>query len=390
MAAKSPVRTREIIGGDQFSQRREVFDKHNTVFLPASPTNLSSSYKEVEPIVTSNHGKTTVNFKRNSPGYSSMRESRDERDHVEFRQRKYSDNYTSELNKSDDADYRQTMTERTRRLTRMRKEFLTSNLHEVGDISPFTRTAGRSSLPARSGSIKYKTDSPTIYKFPFAEPYSTPTPVRKLNFDLDSAEGDEVKNNKENHDPDKQVNFISNESNKKLFEELLKRYSPNRKPVDWTLPPTRPRVVSTLPKANTDKTDSGKRAVSGTISDMQKQTIGDAKSAVPNKTGVKNGDSSRHIPETEQSTDSQVSLTELAEKNDRVPELTVIQRQISRDAKRPSLSDKNDLNIPALIDKMNAEGNDLESHKNDKKKVKRKRSFIDKLLGRKKETAQQQ
>lgn len=69
-----------------------------------------------------------------------------------------------------------------------------------------------------------------------------------------------------------------------------------------------------------------------------------------------------------------------------VPELSNLKRQLSREsAKRPPKDVIVDLTIPALIDKMTKEGEKNEHQKTNGKKVKRKRSFLDKLLGRKKE-----
>lgn len=385
MATKSPtsVRTREIIGGDQFSARREVFDKHDTVFLPPSPTLYAA--KEVPPIVTSNHGKTTANFKRNGPTYSSMRESRtEERDNIEFRPRKYSDNFTSDLNQSDDFDYRRSMTERTRRLSKARRDFLNSNLHEPSADSPFSRTGVRASMPAKGATGKYKITSPNLYKFPFAEPYATPPPVRRVIVDLDDSVSSEGKD-KENHDPELRVKHESLPNgnatkldHQKLFEELVKRYSPQRKPIDWKLPPTKPRIIGAVPKTSaTESVDSGLGRNGAKSADE------DVFYKKEDKTdGGQTSQNTHAVAKTLYQNDSKASLSELEEKNDRVPELSTIQRQLSS-SKKPNV-DKNDLNIPELIQKMNVEGEALESHKNDKQKVKRKRSFLDKLLGRKK------
>ncbi|XP_075984326.1 uncharacterized protein LOC142981994 [Anticarsia gemmatalis] len=415
MAAKSPtmsVKSREMIGVDQFSQRREVFDKHDTVFLPpASPTNVVPAYKEVEPIITSNHGKTTSNFKRNTPGYSSMRESRNDEREFDFRPRKYSDNFTSELNQSDDVEYRHTMTERTRRLSKLRRDFMTSNLHEPGTTSPFHRSGTRASMPANSTPLKYKIESPNLYKFPFAEPYTTPTPVRRVIVNLDSSELD---GGKENQDPERTRHLSltnNNESptkvdHQKLFEELLKRYSPQRKPIDWQLPPTKPRVVASVPKSSSsvaDSIDSGDKK----LHDDKTDKLGDddvfekdKAQPTPAVQTEKSSDDAEKSPEgtkaeivengtdslsagTSNEGDSKTSQTELAEKQDIVPELSNIQRQLSREsAKKPPLDKVVDLSIPALLQKM--EGEDLENNKKPKK-VKRKRSFLDKLLGRKKD-----
>lgn len=408
MAAKSPtmsVKSREMIGEEQFSQRREVFGKHDTVFLPpASPT--PASYREVDPIVTSNHGKTTTNFKRNTPGYSSMRESRTDERVFDFRPRKYSDNFTSELNQSDDVEYRHTMTERTRRLSKMRRDFMTSNLHEPGSTSPFNRSGTRASMPANTNTspLKYKIESPNLYKFPFAEPYSTPTPVRRVIVDLGSA--DEEGGGKENQDPERPRHQsltqepVSKVDQQKLFEEILKRYSPQRKPVDWQLPPTKPRVVASVPKSNSsvaDSTDSGDKNDKHEKGDddvFEKKQNGEVLSEksvehpVEVKTEViQNGPESLSTdagPAKE--SDSKTSQSELDEKQDQVPELSTIQRQLSKDSAKKPLENKIvDLSIPALIQKMTAEGDSLEKTSRMQKKVKRKRSFLDKLLGRKKD-----
>lgn len=415
MAAKSPtmsVKSREMIGVDQFSQRREVFGKHDTVFLPpASPT----CYREVEPIVTSNHGKTTANFKRNTPGYSSMRESRTDERIFEFRPRKYSDNFTSELNQSD-VEYRHTMTERTRRLSKLRRDFMTSNLHEPGSTSPFNRSGTRASMPANSSPLKYKIESPNLYKFPFAEPYSTPTPVRRVIVDLGPAEVDG--GGKENQDPERvrhQSLSSAETSNKvdqqKLFEELVKRYSPQRKPIDWQLPPTKPRVIASVPKSNSsaaDSIDSGDKKIHDEKGDkpgdddvFEKKENGDVAQTVISENSVEkssedtkkkpeevaqNGPESLSAEAIANESESKTSQTELDEKQDEVPELSKIQRQLSREsAKRPPLETIVDLSIPALIQKMTAEGDDLENSTKKQTKVKRKRSFLDKLLGRKKD-----
>lgn len=408
MAAKSPtmsVKSREMIGEEQFSQRREVFGKHDTVFLPpASPT--PASYREVDPIVTSNHGKTTTNFKRNTPGYSSMRESRTDERVFDFRPRKYSDNFTSELNQSDDVEYRHTMTERTRRLSKMRRDFMTSNLHEPGSTSPFNRSGTRASMPANTNTspLKYKIESPNLYKFPFAEPYSTPTPVRRVIVDLGSA--DEEGGGKENQDPERPRHQsltqepVSKVDQQKLFEEILKRYSPQRKPVDWQLPPTKPRVVASVPKSNSsvaDSTDSGDKNDKHEKGDddvFEKKQNGEvlSENSVEHPVEVKteviqNGPESLSTdagPAKE--SDSKTSQSELDEKQDQVPELSTIQRQLSKDSAKKPLENKIvDLSIPALIQKMTAEGDSLEKTSRMQKKVKRKRSFLDKLLGRKKD-----
>lgn len=419
MAAKSPtlsLKSREIIGVDQFSQRREVFDKHDTVFLPLpSPTNLAPSYREVEPIVTSNHGKTTTNFKRNAPGYSSMRESRtDDSEVFEFRTRKYSDNFTSELNQSDDVDYRRSMTDRTRRLSKLRRDFLTSNLHEPTNESPFARVGVRASMPVRSGSINYKIESPNLFKFPFAEPYATPPPVRKVVVDLGPTEVDNGKENKDQATfrtkivslPDTEA--LKKHDHQKMFEELVKRYSPQRKPVDWKIPPTRPRIVDSVPKlttpsmASVDSSDSKKnledkitKPEDEDVFNNETETETETSLVVEEKAEDEPKDIMRNGPDTviteaeeklsnHKERDSKVSLTELAEKNDEVPELSIFTRQLSREsAKRPPIDKIIDLTIPDLLEKMTVEGDDLELKK-DLKKVKRKRSFLDKLLGRNK------
>lgn len=420
MAAKSPtasVKSREIIGVEQFSQRREVFDKHDTVFLPlASPTTPTPAYREVEPIVTSNHGKTTANFKRNAPAYSSMRETRsEENSRFDFRPRKYSDNFTSELNQSDDVDYRHTMMERTRRLSKLRRDFLNSNLHDPSASPQFTRAGVRASMPTNSASaVKYKIESPNLFKFPFAEPYSTPTPSRRVVVDLGSPEVD----GKENHDPEAKIRHQSLPNNEvsskidhqKLFEELVKRYSPQRKPIDWKIPPTRPRVVASVPKSNSsvaesvdsvDKkahdekfyssenddvfenksTDLGKENINEKSEQVQK-IVGNGPGIFIEENGISND--VHHINEKKNEKELKTSQTELAEKNDRVPELSTLQHQVSREKKQP-LETVTDLTIPALIEKMTAEGDNMENNMNKGKKVKRKRSFLDKLLGRNKE-----
>lgn len=420
MAAKSPtmsVKSREIIGVDQFSQRREVFDKHDTVFLPpASPTNVVPVYKEVEPIITSNHGKTTSNFKRNTPGYSSMRESRtDERDY-EFRPRKYSDNFTSELNQSDDVEYRHTMTERTRRLSKLRRDFMTSNLHDPISTSPFNRSGTRASMPANSTPMKYKIESPNLYKFPFAEPYSTPTPSRRVVVDLGPSEidGKDI----ETTPKLRHLSLTNNNESptkvdqQKLFEELLKRYSPQRKPVDWQLPPTKPRVVASVPKSSSsvaDSISSGDKKINDDKSDKpEEDDVFEKKDNTPpelnensieissekpdeesevNKTDiVENGISSVSTVGTSNEDDLKTTQAELDETQDKVPELANIQRQLSKESeKKPPLDTIVDLSVPELIQKMTLEGENLENNSKKSKKVKRKRSFLDKLLGRKKD-----
>lgn len=399
--AKTPtmsVKSREIIGGDQFSQRREVFDKHDTVFLPpASPTTAAPA-PDVDPIITSNHGKTTSNFKRNTPGYSSMRESRTEEMDFDFRPRKYSDNFMSELNQSDDVDYRRTMTDRTRRLSKLRRDFMTSNLHDPSSGS-FNRAGTRASLPAKPYSPnspiqKYKIESPNLYKFPFAEPYSTPTPTRKVRLDLGDSEVD-GEGGKENEDPKQRHMSVPDNNNtskidhNKLFEELVKRYSPQRKPVDWTLPPTKPRVIGSVAKSSAGSTDSGKKPDEKPGDDdvfekKDNAEVNPGVKAIENKSAVdkKTGEAAQNGPGRLEG-ESKVSLSELDEKNDKVPELS-FQRQSSKEsAKKPPI-EYVDLTIPDLIDKMTAEGKEIESHAKSPTKVKRKRSFIDKLLGRNK------
>ncbi|XP_022131045.2 uncharacterized protein LOC111004352 [Pieris rapae] len=406
MAAKSPttsVKSREIIGGDQFSQRREIFEKHNTVFLPLpSPGATTTIYREVEPIITSNHGKTTSNFKRNTSGYSSMRESRsDDRPQFEFRTRKYSDNFTSELNQSDDVDYRYSTVERTRRLSKMRRDFLNSNLHEPNE-SNFARSGVRASMPT-ANVTKYKVESPKIHKFPFAEPYSTPTPMRRILVDLGSpdTEGTEEKENlspeaRRKHQSLPHEQGSPKTDRQKLFEELVKRYSPQRKPVDWTLPPTRPKVVGSVPKS----TSSGPESIDNTDTASKDEVFENNESTKSAKVDenqinqeikphieiLHNGpETVEEIPEETRKETSKISLTEI-EENDFVPELSHLKRQLSREsAKRPPKDVIVDLTIPALIDQMTKEGEKIEHQKTNGKKVKRKRSFLDKLLGRKKD-----
>lgn len=415
MAAKSPtmsVKSREMIGEEQFSQRREVFGKHDTVFLPpASP--VPTSYRDVEPIVTSNHGKTTANFKRNTPGYSSMRESRTDERVFDFRPRKYSDNFTSEVNQSDDVEYRHTMTERTRRLSKLRRDFMTSNLHEPGSTSPFNRSGTRASMPANSSSpLKYKIESPNLYKFPFAEPYSTPTPVRRVVVDLGPADEN---GGKENQDPERvRHQSLSGQDTpsrldqQKLFEEILKRYSPQRKPIDWELPPTKPRVVASVPKSNSSVADSidsadkkgyDKNEKTGDDDVFEKKQNGEVAPAVLSENPVEkssenpvevkaeviqNGPESLSAGATKEN-ESKTSQSELDEKQDEVPELSQIQRQVIKEGPKKPPLEIVDLSIPALIQKMTAEGENLENTNKKQKKVKRKRSFLDKLLGRKKD-----
>ncbi|XP_047034473.1 uncharacterized protein LOC124640652 [Helicoverpa zea] len=415
MAAKSPtmsVKSREMIGEEQFSQRREVFGKHDTVFLPpASP--VPTSYRDVEPIVTSNHGKTTANFKRNTPGYSSMRESRTDERVFDFRPRKYSDNFTSEVNQSDDVEYRHTMTERTRRLSKLRRDFMTSNLHEPGSTSPFNRSGTRASMPANSSSpLKYKIESPNLYKFPFAEPYSTPTPVRRVVVDLGPADEN---GGKENQDPERvRHQSLSGQDTpsrldqQKLFEEILKRYSPQRKPIDWELPPTKPRVVASVPKSNSsvadsidsaDKKGDDKNEKTGDDDVFEKKQNGEVAPAVLSENPVEkssenpvevkaeviqNGPESLSAGATKEN-ESKTLQSELDEKQDEVPELSQIQRQVIKEGPKKPPLEIVDLSIPALIQKMTAEGENLENTNKKQKKVKRKRSFLDKLLGRKKD-----
>ncbi|XP_037300946.1 uncharacterized protein LOC119191159 [Manduca sexta] len=398
MAAKSPtvsVKSREMIGVEQFSQRREVFDKPDAEYVPLpSPTSPVPTYREVEPIITSNHGKTTSNFKRNTPGYSSMRESRTDERQFDFRPRKYSDNFTSELNQSDDVDYRHSMTERTRRLSKMRRDFMTSNLYEPGS-SPIQRGGTRSSMPTNSTSpIKYKIESPNLYKFPFAEPYLTPTPVRRVILSLDSEHVD----GKENEDPqNEKYNTLPNNhsytkiDHQKLYEELVKRYSPQRKPIDWKLPPTRPKVIGSVPKSSSsigsDEKRDEEKPEDDDVFEKKHNNTGEANKNVESEI-LQNGPgllSDETAKKEENESDSKLSQPELDEKNDRVPELGTIQRQLSRESAKKPLVEIIDLTIPDLIEKMTAEGEDLENHKKTPKKVKRKRSFLDKLLGRNKD-----
>lgn len=403
MSAKSPtmgVKSREIIGTEQFTQRREVFGKHDTVFLPpASPTALAPAM-DVDSIVTSNHGKTTSNFRRNAPAYSSMRESRTE-EQIDFRPRKYSDNFYSELNQSDDVDYRRTMTERTRRLSKMRRDFMTSNLHEPTG-TPFNRVGTRASLPAKSLSpnspiLKYKIESPNLYKFPFAEPYSTPTPTRKVRLELGPSE---VDGGKENEDPERtrhqSLPNNNNETTKvdhqKLFEELVKRYSPQRKTIDWTLPPTKPRgprVIASVPKSSADSVESVKKKQIEEKNDKQDDDVFEMKEKDNKLDGngqqsdvIRNGPES--IDRKDDMEEFKKALAELDEKDDKVPELGTFQRQHSKEKPHVDHDHVVDLSIPALIQKMTTEGEDLENHSKETKKVKRKRSFLDKLLGRNK------
>lgn len=406
MAAKSPttsVKSREMIGETTFSQRREVFEKHDTVILPLpSSTSPIPTYREVEPIITTNHGITTSNFKRNTPGYSSMRETRNEDRLYEYRPRKYSDNFTSELNQSDDVDYRYNMAERNRRLSKLRRDFLKSNLHEPGE-NTLTRSGVRASLPTTStvSAIKYKVENLNIHKFPFAEPYSTPPPVRRVVVDLGSpdekdGEGQNVEKNEKHQSLPNHSPSSPKFDHQKVYEELVKRYSPQRKPVNWNLPPTKPKVVGSVPKStssagdsigSTDKKDA--EALNDTETDdvFEKKesknvtkNISDEKPIENVKTNVQN---IQNGPENISKTnDSKVSLSEL-EENDLVPELSTVTRQLSKESTK-KVKVESDLTIPALIEKITAEGEKIQNHKNDGKKVKRKRSFLDKLLGRNK------
>ncbi|OWR44268.1 uncharacterized protein LOC116773974 [Danaus plexippus] len=426
MAAKSPtasVKSREMIGGDQFSRRREVFEKHDTVFLPLpSPTALTPTYKEVDPIITTNHGITTSNFKRNTVGYSSMRETRSEDRNYDYRPRKYSDNFTSDLNQSDDVEYKYNMAERTRRLSKLRRDFLKSNIHEPGE-NTFTRSGVRASLPTTStvSAIRYKIENLTIHKFPFAEPYSTPTPTRRVVVDLGDPEDEDL--NESNHSQNKgKHQSLPNKSpgspiidRQKMYEELVKRYSPQHKPINWTLPPTRPKVVGSLEKSTsstadsidtTDKKDSEiNNAESDEVFESKEnnkneiQEIKDKNDNIeqkpvneikPNVEILHNGpelsETENEIDTTEnnkKTIDSRNSLE--LEENDHVPELSTIKRQFSRDSATKPTNDKFvDLTIPGLIEKMTAEAEKIENHKAEGKKIKRKRSFLDKLLGRNK------
>lgn len=413
MAHKSPttsVKSREIIGGDQFSQRREVFDKHDTVFLPLpSPTAVTPTYKEVEPIITTNHGITTSNFKRNTSGYSSMRETRSEDRHYEYRPRKYSDNFTSELNQSDDVDYRYSMAERNRRLSKLRRDFLKSNLHEPGE-GTLHRGGVRASLPTTNtvSNIRYKIENLNIHKFPFAEPYSTPTPTRRVVVDLGSPT-DEVDND-ENQDKEQEKPKHQSLPNdikpgspvidpQKLYEELVKRYSPQRKPVDWTLPPTRPKVVGSVPKSTSSADESvdsvSKKEETDDVFDKKDESNDNSAPEEKSSNEIKTNAEILHNGEisgnqnhdnnnsAKKSNDSKISLSEL-EENDYVPELSSLKPTLRKDSvKKPAVDKIVDLTIPALIDKMTAEGEE-NNQKAVGKKVKRKRSFIDKLLGRNK------
>lgn len=490
METKSPttsVNSREIIGVDQFAQRREVFGKYETVFLPQLlDTTAMPVYKEVEPLITSNHTISTSNFKRNAPGYSSMRESREDYS-LEFRPRKYSDNFTSELNQSGDVDYRHSMTERTRRLSKLRRDFLNSNLHEPSTTSPFARTGVRASMPATSvTAMKYKIEIPNLYKFPFAEPYSTPPPVRRMVVDLGSPQ---INGEKENQNPEANVKsrhqslpheVSPKNDHQKLFEELVKRYSPQRKPINWNLPPTRPRVVGSVPKSTAsiaESIDSGDKKVLDdtypkfgdddvfikkehnmpSIKDfdkdvaVSKQTPDDKQNDEQEKrtemkqtslqndflvtntkeetnkteldgnnetpdssTVLKPGEGfkrpsiskdiveeiekSKPISNDEQETHTEIIKTnhqnttveankkedankaELEEKIDQLSEMSTI---LKREEDGKPLDKFTDITIPALLEKMTEEAEG--SPKKGNKKVKRKRSFLDKLLGRKKE-----
>lgn len=398
MTAKSPtasLKFREKIGEDLFNQRREVFDKYDTVFMPQSPTVLTPTM-EVEPIITSNHGKTTSNFNRTN-AYSSMRETRrdDFRQENGFRNRKYSDNFTSDLNQNDEVDYRHSLAERTRRLSKLRRDFLASNLHDPVSPDPFARTGTRSSLPVRNGSINYKIEIPNLYKFPFAEPYSTPPPVRRVFVDLGPVDKEGNDAEKENADPEdtpKHRSLPNNEEetkvdHHKLFDELVKRYSPQRKPIDWTLPPTKPRVIGSVPKSRSNSIDSKQDENEFSTTELPELHIDEDKPEKTNedKNEVKSSADRPSKSVVDGSTsDSKVSLAELEERKDKVADLALIQRQLSREAaaKRLNIESKPDPTIPDLIEKMN---HDVERKSKTGKKVKRKRSFLDKILGRKKE-----
>lgn len=413
MAHKSPtisVKSREMIGGDQFSQRREVFEKHDTVFLPLpSPTAVTPTYREVEPIITTNHGITTSNFKRNTSGYSSMRETRSEDRHHDYRPRKYSDNFTSELNQSDDVDYRYSMAERNRRLSKLRRDFLKSNLHEPGE-NTLQRGGVRASLPTTNtvSAIRYKVENFNIHKFPFAEPYATPTPTRRVVVDLGSPNGEENEG-EEVKEKSKHQSLPNNSKPgspiidpQKLYEELVKRYSPQRKPVDWTLPPTRPKVVGSVPKSTSsaadsvdsidrkdpeiddvfEKKDENKSEANNNGNSEQKPVEEIKPNVEILHNGEVGGNKNPNNDSTNKTNDSKISLSEL-EENDYVPELSKVKQQIRRESiKKPPVDKIVDLTIPALIEKMTAEGEN--NRKPEGTKVKRKRSFIDKLLGRNK------
>lgn len=370
MEAKSPtvsVKSREVIGGEQFNTRREIFDKHDTVFLPASPTSTRPTYVEVERIITSNHGKTTANFRRNAPKYASMREPREPRDEdVEFRVRKYSDNFTSEHNQSDYPEYRASQIERNRRLSKLRRDFLANTLQEPA-ASPLARSGVRATMPARAASLNYKLEGPKLVNFPFLEPYGTPPPARKQ---MENTDGPTNKD-KENQDPEQRPSSNSTPETpgkvdqQKLFEDLVKRYSPQRKPVDWTLPPTKPRIVDCVHKSTSESTGSAvSKLVNGDDNVFDKEAANDVK--------ANEGDST--------------TSAERAENNDRVPELVHVRKESDKPVRRHTGGEPSELTMPALIDKITAEGKELESHTNDKVKIKKKRSFIDKLLGRKKGT----
>ncbi|XP_050680361.1 uncharacterized protein LOC126976169 [Leptidea sinapis] len=395
MAAKSPttsVKSREIIGGDQFSQRREVFEKYDTVFMPLpSPASPIPTYREVEPIITSNHGKTTTNFKRNTTGYSSMRESRnDERNHHDFRPRKYSDNFTSDLNSSDDVDYRYSTVERTRRLSKLRRDFLNSNIHEP-NASPLARSGVRASMPANSGTVKYKIESPKIYKFPFAEPYLTPTPVRRVIVDLGPIDDYNGKENQNPEDENKHRSLPNDNGSpkidhQKLFEELVKRYSPQRKPVDWTIPPTRPKIVGSVPKS----TSSGENII-GQRDSPEKDEVFEKNEETVKLDQNNSHEINPHVEVLHNGNDKSLEYQrknsddkdEEREETDHVPELSPIKRQLSNSSRGVPMDKKLDLTMPELIDKMIEEGGST-NNKSTNKKVKRKRSFLDKLLGRNK------
>lgn len=313
------------------------------------------------------------------------------------------------------------MTERTRRLSKLRRDFLNSNLHDPSESPQFQRAGVRASMPTKSSTVvKYKIESPNLFKFPFAEPYSTPTPVRRVVVDLGSPEVD----GKENEDPEAKTRHQSLPDNgvsskvdhQKLFEELVKRYSPQRKPIDWSIPPTRPRVVASVPKSissGTDSVDSDDKKtqdkddkVNGAENDdvFENKKVDSEKEdnkKEPNDVQENNTKVIQNGPEVileanevfkdtliknqlENNNESKTSLSELEEKNDRVPELPPLQRQISRESHKKQIPN-NDLTIPKLIEKISVEGDNLEQKTTKGKKVKRKRSFLDKLLGRNKE-----
>lgn len=391
MTAKSPtnVKQREVIGEEQFSRRREVFDQHDTVFLPASPIPSPVDMDQDDS------EEKTKTFRR-TPAYSSMRESRTDDIRYEniFRNRKYSDNFTSDLNQSDDIDYRRSLTERTRRISKLRREFLASNLHEPSSPDPFMRVGNRSTLPARIVSSKYKIESPTVYKFPFAEPYASPLPVRKVVVDLGPIEnGVENIADKENEDPDIRPisESVSISENSKLdhhqfFDELVKRYSPQRKPVDWALPPTKPRIVEIVPKndvvvkndLNTDFIEHEKTMlIQEKMIRATNEIIDDIKT---NNDNVANG-----ADDAYNNNNQKLSKSELDEGRDKVSELNSVLDDFQNidEGMRPHIEGKPDMTIPDLLEKINHDATD--GKKREKKKVKRKRSFLDKLLGRKKE-----